>query len=197
MISGRFSEGFGLLRSAAAIIPDRVPFTVQMHEFAMRWVDVSPDRFYSKAETYISGIIKTAENFDFDVPSLGYDVYNIEAEAMGQPLVFTEGQAPLIDKDAVLIRNKEDLLSLKPPRAGVSGRMPFIMEVHRLYRKHLGTEPAFQFCAPFTFATLVRGYVNFIEDIYSDPDFAHDVLDFLTERAIYPLPGQYQRRHPS
>ena len=38
--------------------------------------------------------------------------------------------------------------------------MPFIMDVHRLYRERLGVHPAFQFCAPFTLATLVRGFLR-------------------------------------
>ena len=98
----RFSEGFARLRAAAAGIPDRVPFITQMHEFAMNRIGAAPDRFYSEAPTFISGLIQTAEQFEFDIPSLGYDAYNIEAEAMGQPLHFTPRQAPVIDKEAIL-----------------------------------------------------------------------------------------------
>ncbi|HUV09243.1 MAG TPA: uroporphyrinogen decarboxylase family protein, partial [Spirochaetia bacterium] len=196
MISNRFSEGFARLQAAGSGIPDRIPFTTQMHEFAMNRVGVPPDRFYSEAEAFVSGLIETAEEFDFDIPSLGYDVYNIEAEAMGQPLHLTERQAPVIDKDAILIKEKGDLLRLKQPEAGVSGRMPFILEVHRVYRQHLGIDPAFQFCAPFSLATLVRGYVNFIQDIYADPEFAHDILIFLTEQVIAPWIAAQKRAFP-
>jgi uroporphyrinogen decarboxylase len=184
--TNRFAEGFSRLQTAMIGIPDRVPFTTQMHEFAMNWIGASPDRFYSEARSFISGLIETAEQFDFDVPSLGYDVYNVEAEAMGEPLQFSARQAPVIDKEAILIKEKGDLVHLKPPEAGAAGRMPFILEVHRLYRECLGIDPAFQFCAPFSLATLVRGYVSFIQDIYSDPDFAHDLLGFLTEEVIAP-----------
>lgn len=168
-----------------------------MHEFAMNWVGVPPERFYSEAKTFVSGLIETAEEFDFDIPSLGYDAYNIEAEAMGQPLHATTGQAPVIDKDAILIKEKGDLLHLRSPEAGVSGRMPFILEVHRLYRQRLGIDAAFQFCAPFSLATLVRGYVNFIQDIYTDPDFAHDILIFLTEQVIAPWIEAQKRAFPT
>jgi len=157
-----------------------------MHEFAMNWTGSSPDRFYREPETFISALIRTAEDFDFDIPSLGYDVYNIEAEAMGQPLHFSERQAPVVDKEAILVEGKGDLARLRPPEPGTAGRMPFVLDVHRLYRERLGSGPAFQFCAPFSLATLVRGYVNFVQDIYSDPDFAHDLLGFLTEEVIAP-----------
>jgi uroporphyrinogen decarboxylase len=194
--TNRFSEGFARLEAAGNGTPDRVPFTTQMHEFAMNRIGVPPDRYYSKAETFVSGLIETAEEFDFDIPSLGYDVYNIEAEAMGQPLHFTARQAPVIDKDAILIKDKGDLLKIRSPEPGCAGRMPFILEVHRLYRERLSFDPAFQFCAPFSLATLVRGYVNFVQDIYSDPGFAHDLLGFLTEQVIAPWLSAQKKAFP-
>ncbi|UCF99518.1 MAG: hypothetical protein JSV89_08250 [Spirochaetaceae bacterium] len=197
MLSNRFSEGFERLEAATRGVPDRVPFTSQMHEFAMNRIGVPPQRFYSEADTFVSGLIETAEEFDFDTPSLGYDAYNIEAEAMGQPLHFTVRQAPVIDKDAILINDKADLLHLKPPQAGISGRMSFILDVHRRYRERLGINPAFQFCAPFSLATLVRGYVNFIQDIYTDPDFARDILRFLTEEVLAPWIKAQKRAFPA
>jgi len=136
-----FNEGFTRLSKASTDIADRVPFTTQMHEFAMTWCGVPSTRFYSDANILVSGILKTAEDFEFDIPSLGDDVYSIEAEAMGQPLVYTE---------------------------------------------RVGTAPAIQFTAPFTLATLVRGYTNFIQDIYTNPEFARHMLDFLTEEVIAP-----------
>jgi uroporphyrinogen-III decarboxylase len=196
MRTNRFSEGFSRLQAAAVGIPDRVPFTAQMHEFAMNWTGASPQRFYCEPPTFISALIRTAEDFDFDIPSLGYDVYNIEAEAMGQPLHFTARQAPVIDKEAILIKEKSDLVHLKRPQAGAAARMPLILEVHRLYRERVGVDPAFQFCAPFSLATLVRGYVNFIQDIHSDPDFAHDLLGFLTEEVIAPWLSSQKKAFP-
>jgi len=196
MAAKRFQTGFERLGRALDGVPDRVPFVTQMHEFAMRWAGVPPRRFYSDAEIFVSGLIKTAEDFDFDVPSLGYDVYSIEAEALGQPLLVRERQAPGIDMDAVLIENKRDLLRLKAPAPGTAGRMPFVLEVHRLYRERLGTKPVFQFCAPFTLATIVRGYINFIQDIYEDPGFARDLLDFLTEQVIAPWLMTQKRAFP-
>jgi uroporphyrinogen decarboxylase len=196
VITNRFGEGFARLEAANCGIPDRVPFITQMHEFAMNRLGIPPERFYSEAETFVSGLIETADEFDFDIPSLGYDVYNIEAEAMGQPLYITGGQAPLIDKDAILIKTKRDLLRIKPPEPGASGRMPFILDVHSLYRKRLGTNPVFQFCAPFSLATLVRGYENFIQDIYTEPGFARDLLEFLTVQVIAPWIMAQKRTFP-
>ena len=111
----RFSEGFARLETAGSATQDRFPFTAQMHEFAMNRTGASPDRFYGEPHTFVPALILTAEDFDFDVPNLGYDVYNIEAEAMGQPLHFTVRQAPVIDKETNLVEDKGNLMRLRPP----------------------------------------------------------------------------------
>lgn len=179
-----FEKGFQRLQKVMDSIPDRVPFTSQMHEFAMAWTGVSSNKFYTNADVLVSGILKTTEDFSFDIPSLGYDVYNIEAEALGQEVIFLEKQAPVINN--ALIGDKKDLLHLTPPVSGSTGRMPFILDVYRIYRERTGISPAIQFCAPFSLAAILRGFTDFIQDLYADQDFAHSLLTFLTEEVIAP-----------
>lgn len=197
MIDGRFQKGYVRLQKAIEGIPDCVPFTSQMHEFAMAWSGTSGSKFYTDASALVTGIVKTAEEFDFDVPGLGYDVYNIEAEALGQKLIFSERQAPAINKPLRLLREKKDLLSLKVPLPGSSGRMPFVLNTLRLYRERTGTPPTIQFCAPFSLAVLLRGYEDFMLDLYEEERaFAHDLLSFLTEEVIAPWIKVQQEEFP-
>ncbi|OHD71085.1 MAG: hypothetical protein A2177_00295 [Spirochaetes bacterium RBG_13_68_11] len=184
--SGVFGPGFERLAQALGGMPDRVPLVAQMHEFAMGWTGSDSSSFYTRADLLASGIIRTAEQFGFDVPSLGYDVYNIELEALGQPLVFPAGSSPVSAAGSILVRSRADLANLRLPTPGEAGRMPFVLEVHRRFREQTGVEPAIQFCAPFSLATLARGYAGFMEDIALDSGFAHELLDFLTERVIAP-----------
>lgn len=196
MIDGRFQKGYVRLQKAIEGIPDCVPFTAQMHEFAMAWSGTSGSKFYTDANALVTGIVKTAEDFDFDLPGLGYDVYNIEAEALGQKLIFSERQAPAINNTLRLLREKKDLLSLKVPLPGSSGRMPFVLNALRLYRERTGIPPTIQFCAPFSCAVLLRGYEDFIYDLYEDRGFAHDLLSFLTEEVIAPWINVQQAEFP-
>ncbi len=186
MEDGRFQRGYERLQKAIEGIRGYVPFSAQMHEFAMVWCGTRGRTFYTDANALVTAIIKTAEDFDFDVPGLGYDVYNIETEALGQELIFSERQAPVVNSALRLLKEKKDFLSLKPPLSGSSGRMPFVLNTLRLYQERTGIPPTIQFCAPFSLAVLLRGYENFIYDVYEDKRFAHDLLAFLTEEVIAP-----------
>lgn len=195
-MAGRFEEGFRRIQAALDGVPDRVPFTAQAHEFAMTWTDTPSGRFYTDPGAYLRGMLKTAEEFDLDVPGLAYDVYNIEAEAMGQPVLFRQRQSPVLDPAAALARDARDLSRLRPPVPGKSARMPFVLEVRRLYREALGVTPPIQFCAPFSLAVLLRGYEELVQDIYTRPDAADDLLRFATEEVIAPWIDAQKRASP-
>jgi uroporphyrinogen decarboxylase len=181
-----FTAGFDRLGRASGGISDRVPVTAQMHEFAMAWTGADGFRFYRDPQMLVSGIISMAADFGFDVPCIGYDVYNIELESLGQPLVFGERASPVADPSAILVQEPEDLSRLAAPEGGTAARMPFVLEVQRLYQEGTGHPPTIQFCAPFSLASLVRGYAGLIQDVYTQPGFAHDLLRFLTEEVIAP-----------
>jgi uroporphyrinogen decarboxylase len=181
----RFARGFALLEDAVSGVPERVPVTAQLHELAMGWKGVPADRFFGSARVLLDAIFGTAEDFGFDVPNLSYDVYNIELEAMGHPLQYLPRSTPVLDPGSVLLPERR-LSRLRRPEAGRDGRMPFVLELMRLYRERCGVAPKLQFCAPFTMAAQVRGYERFIGDVLEDPAFAHDLLALLTEEVIAP-----------
>jgi len=184
--TARFQEGFDRIRKARAGIPDRVPVIAQTHEFAMSWTGVASERFYRDATTLVDAILRTTEDFGFDVPGVSYDVYNIELEAMGHRIKFLPRTTPVPDPAESLVPQEGDLARLRAPEPGVSGRMPFVVDVQRRYRQATGVEPTIQFCAPFSLAAQARRYERFVEDVCLNPSFAHDLLGFLTEAVIAP-----------
>ncbi len=185
MSAETFHEGFARLRAAASGVPDRVPVTAQLHELALAWTGTEPARMFSDAAALVDAIFRTAGDFGFDVPNLSYDVYNIELEAMGHRIEILPRSTPALEPGRVLLADHR-LERLRRPAAGEDGRMPFVLDVLRLYRQRSGAAPGLQFCAPFTMAAQVRGYGQFIEDVCLEPGFAHDLLALLTEEVIAP-----------
>ena len=191
-----FKDGFQRFYDSLEGIPDRVPFIAQMHEFAMRLSKSSAKKFYSDPDFIVSSTIDTAIDFGFDIPWLGYDVYNIEVEAMGMPLNYSDKLPPEVASNEPWIHSQHDIDQLKIPDPYSSGRMPFVLEANALFEKATGHCPPIQFSAPFSMAIMLRGYDNFIFDIYQQPAFAHYLLEFITEKILAPWIHAMQKECP-
>jgi len=181
-----FEKGFKRFNDSLVGIPDRITFIAQMHEFAMKWTKENAKKFYSDPAILVRRTIETAQDFEFDIPWLGYDVYNIEPEALGMKIIYPADSPPEAGENQPFIREKDDLKKLKFPDPYATGRMPFVLEANKRFEKITGFPPPIQFTAPFSLGVFLRGYENLIDDIYSDPDFAHTLFLSITERILAP-----------
>jgi 5-methyltetrahydrofolate--homocysteine methyltransferase len=194
-----FEQGFQ--RFEAAMAPgrdgaDAVPFIAQMHEFAMVATGAAGDVFYSDAETLVRGILTTSRDLGFDTPSFIWDAYNIEAEALGVPLVTFTDMAPALDNLTPLIRDEKDLARLKSPDPATAGRMPFVAEVLHIGKELTGRRPFHGFCAPFTMAAHLMTFENLIVGIKQNPAFVHKVMDFIVDEVLAPYCRYMQTQFP-
>jgi uroporphyrinogen-III decarboxylase len=185
IVSERFIEGANRYQAALNCVPDRVPISAQIHEHARLLAGVEPVSFYSNARLFLKIQLAVSDYYELDVPSTVYDGYNIEAEALGQKLIWTDETMPTVDSTRPLLSKKSDLLCLHPPDFEKAGRMPFVLETHRIAKEIGLTMPAL-FCAPFSLAVALRGMENLIIDILEDSNFVHELLEFLTVEVIAP-----------
>jgi hypothetical protein len=93
-----FQEGIRRFQTALDGIPDRVPVYAQLHEFAMKEIGAGAKEFYTNAELLVTGTLEIHEKYGIDVPMIDYDVYNIEAEAIGQAMKYSETDMPDVDR---------------------------------------------------------------------------------------------------
>lgn len=185
-LQGRLKERFGNFVAAMNGVPRCVPVFAQMHDHAARLAGVSVREFCTNPKTFVEVTVLASEYYQFDFPRLLCDGYNIEAEALGQKMVYAEDALPDVDRTDLLIQTPTDLERLKPPDPHSSGRMPYVLEANRLYKEQTGLTPNLTFCAPFSLAIQIRGYVNFVKDIKTRPAFAHELLTFLTDQVLTP-----------
>jgi len=165
--------------------PDAVPILAQINEHVFRLFGADMREAYTNAEKFVEMNLAVFEYYGLDLPGFYYDIYNIEAEALGQRLNWDARRMPDIDRGNPLIREPGDLNRLKPPDFRKSGRMPFVLEVmKRCYDR--GIPVRIRFCSPFSLAVNVRGIENLLVDILTNPAFAHRLLKFLTEEVLAP-----------
>ncbi|MEA3336693.1 MAG: uroporphyrinogen decarboxylase family protein [Chloroflexota bacterium] len=192
-----FQQGARLMADAMVGIADHVPVYAQMHDFAVARYGADASCFYNRAALLVPALLQAQAAIGLDVASITFDVYNIEAEALGQALIRGSSGMPDIDRRRPLIRDRADLRRIKTPDFASAGRFANVIEMYRLFRELTGIEPTLAFCAPFTLATNLRGIEQFLVDIYLDPDFAHNLLDRVTEEVLVPWIRFQQRQFPA
>lgn len=192
-----FQEGLKRYETALNGLPDRVPVYAQIHEFTRKEIGVSAKEFYTTPRLLISGSLEVMEKYGIDVPAVDYDVYNIEAEALGQKITYSHDGTPAIDWSKPLIRDRSDLKKIKTPDFKSDGRFPEVIEMYALFRQLTGTEPVLYFCAPFTLAANIRGLERLIGDIYCDPGFARSLFERLMEDVLVPWIQYLKEQFPN
>ena len=191
-----FSVGMNRLSAAMTAGSREVPFIAQMHEFAMRESGIPGDQFYTDAKKFVRGVCETTERFGFDTPSFLWDVYNVEAEALGCRLVTFKDMAPAIENTEPLIRTEKDLARLKAPDPYSSGRMPMVFEIMQEVKDQTGLSPFPCYCAPFTLASHVMTFENLIVQMQENPQFVHKVMTFLVDEVIAPYMNAVLKEFP-
>jgi uroporphyrinogen-III decarboxylase len=189
-------EGLGRLQTAMNGIPDRVPVFVQMHEFGMHELGVNAREFFTDPNLLVGGYLSVLEKYEVDVPTIDYDVYNIEAEAIGQSIIFSEHDMPDVDRSDPLIKNDNDLKKIKKPDFTSDGRLATVVEANHRFCEWVGETPTLNFCAPFSLAANIRGIEQLLMDILMRPGFAKELFDRITEELLTPWILYLKERFP-
>lgn len=189
-----FQEGAERLRAALAGPADRIPVFGQMHEFAAERLGIPRREFFTKPEILVPALLKVQAEYGIDAASITFDVYNIEAEGLGQKIVWSDAFMPDVDRTEMLIRGRSDLSRIRTPDFDSGKSFGRVMEMHSLFRKLTGIEPTLTFCAPFSLAANLRGVESLLLDLYDDPEFADLLFSRLTEEVLAPW-ILYQRKH--
>ena len=189
-----FQSGAQRIQQAMNGVADCVPVYAQMHEFVIHTLGLNHREFYTTPELLVPASLDVAEQYGMDAGFVDYDVYNIEAEALGQAILYFENQIPEVDHTNPLIQTPGDLHKITTPDFDTAGRCSQIIQMQQLYTQLTGLLPSLQFCAPFSLATNLRGVENLIKDILQNPDFSRALFDALTEKVLIPW-IEYQKVH--
>ena len=179
-------KGFERFIQAAKGIPDQVPISAQMPEHVHWLCGLNTQDFYTQPVPFVKAMVAVHQYYQLDVVYLFYDIYNVEAEALGQPILYRPHSMPDLDHRRPLIKEKGDRDKLVLPIPTKSGRMPFVVEICRLLTDYTGLPALTGICAPFSLAVGIRGYAAWVRDLRKDTQFAHDLLRLLTEEVLIP-----------
>jgi uroporphyrinogen-III decarboxylase len=159
----------------------------QSNDHSAHLAGVSTKRFFTDAHTFARVQLLVTEYYRLDVLSNFWDVYNIEAEALGQKIVYHSGGIPDVDRTRPLIGTPSDLDRLSPPDPYTSGRMPWIRQFTKIFMESTRKLERVYFTTPFSIAVNIRGYENLVFDMFERPRFVHRLFEFLCDEVIAPF----------
>lgn len=166
---------------------NHVTIGAQSNDHSARLAGIPPQRFFTDAFTFARVQLLISEYYRLDAPITFWDVYNIEAEALGQKVDYDPEGIPDADRTRPLISEPSDLDRLAPPDPHKSGRMPWVLQVNRAFMEMTGKLDRAYFTAPFSLAVNIRGYENLVDDMFERPNFVHRLFKFLCDEVLSPF----------
>lgn len=168
-----------------------IPVTTQMAEFCMQQGGYNGRDFFSDPELFVRGNLDVQQEFGLDIPDMVWDVYSVEAEALGGKMAWFDELYPALDNTEAVIRNEKDLANIKAPDPYKTGRMPWVLEALRLCQELTGFAHHIHYCAPINLAAQVMQFERLIIAMAENPKFVHKLLDFLVEEVLAPYINAY------
>ena len=163
---------------------DRVPFCPAIYEHKAALIGVTPSRIARDADALERAILREAEIYAPDLLTVGVDVYNVEAEALGCTVSFPEANnVPSITSRA--IRVGDDVARLRVPNPASAGRMPVFLEAGRRVHARIGGKTIVRgaLSAPYSLASELIGAEAMLTAVLDDPGWVADLLAFTAEVA--------------
>ena len=118
---------------APPIVNTHIVIGAQSNDQSAQLAGISSERFFTDAQTFAKVQLLIAEYYQVDVPINFWDVYNLEAESLGQKVVYPAGGIPDIDRTKPLIGTPADLDRIAPPDPYKSGRLPWLQQVKNYF----------------------------------------------------------------
>jgi uroporphyrinogen decarboxylase len=161
---------------------DRIPNLNILMFFAAKEIGVSYSEYCQDYRKLVEGNIVCMQKYGIDAVSTISDPMRESAD-MGMDVVFPVDDVP--HESQFLIREKSDLLKVKPVAVENGRRMTDRVKGTELLKKEVGNDFAIigwvEGC--FAMSADLRGVNNFLMDIYEDREFVVDLLEVCLEQA--------------
>lgn len=162
----------------------RVPFCPAVYEHKAALIGTTPSRLSRDPELFERALVREVEIYRPDMLVVGCDVYNVEAEAAGCRVRFSEENGvPSISEG--VIEPGGDISRLRFPDPERDGRMPVCLEAGERIQARFGREMIIRgaLSAPFSIACELAGAERVLMALIDDPAWVSKLLAYTAEIA--------------
>lgn len=175
------AEIASVLRCAAP--PTVPPFLPAIYEHKGWFIGRTPSAISRDAGLLTRALLAEYEAIGPDALTIGVDVYNLEAEALGCPVTFYEGDdasIPGIRPDRHIVPVGADLMKAPLPNPLKDGRLPVNLAAARDVRRALGQAIWLRgaVAGPFSLATSLVGAEAVFLACLDQPEWVHSLLAY-------------------
>jgi len=135
------------------------------------------------------------EYYDLTNVLANLDVYNYEAESMGQAVNFYKGHIPDVDRGNFLIKDEKDIDKIRF-NGFESGRFPYHAAYLEAIKQYTGQYLIPNLCAPWSLACNIYGMENLLVDCLSESDFVHAMFCKLVDDFYAPMFRGFIEKYP-
>jgi len=163
---------------------DRPPFMPAIYDLKPALINAEPHNFGQNRQDIIDALIFEADQLEADSLTTGYDIYNIEAEALGCS-VSRDPKIPMPEIEMPLLSSLGGLDNIEVP-VGIGGRMEiFIAAAEHLLQRYQGSIPVRGgISGPFTLATKIYPKEALLMETVTNPENLKPLIRFCTETII-------------
>lgn len=159
---------------------DRIPFGPAIYEHKGFLIGKTPSQICRNADYLVEGLEAEYERYRPDFLTVGIDVYNVEAEALGCKIVYFDDSDDVPGVEDYPIKTPSDIDKLSIPDPTTDGRMPLYLEAAREIQKRRGDEVIIRgaLTGPFSLASELVGAENFIVLTMQNPQYTVRLMEF-------------------
>jgi len=175
-----------VMAAAELRVADRIPVVLVTREFGIKYSGYKFSDCLRDENLYIKSQMRCLEDFELDAL---WDLWAIPviAEALGSQLRVLDDDIPAIT-EPYAISEPKDLKKLAQKDLDVrkDGRMPYMLNLVKKMKEAAGDDiPVTGWVStPFRTACMLRGIDTFYKDLFRNPTFAEELLEFALRYCI-------------
>ncbi|MCW8133378.1 MAG: hypothetical protein KIS92_23750 [Planctomycetota bacterium] len=158
---------------------DRIPFAPAIYEHKAFLLNKTPSEVGRNEDLIVQAILKEYEFYRPDFLTVGLDVYNVEAEALGCSIKYYDDSPDVPGVARHLCDGIDEVRAVKPADPETAGRMPIFLRAAERVHAKLGREIYIRgaVSGPFSLASELIGFENLLIATSEDPEIVGAALE--------------------
>jgi uroporphyrinogen decarboxylase len=165
---------------------ERELFCPAIYEHKAKLIGKAISEVATDAKLLEEALVAEYETYQPDMLTVGIDIYNVEAEALGAEVVFPDSAESVPSVKAKILDDISKVDQLEMPDLSTAGRIPMLLEVTKNINDRFGKDLLVRgaLSGPYSIAAELMGIEPLIMALMLDEENCCKLMDFTTSFAI-------------